>query len=214
MTLFVEDALAYAKARPILDPAHDFSHSERVLVNAQKIQAKEGGDLEVLSIAAAFHDLGNLPKDHPEAKKSAYLSAEIARKYLSEKGWEDERIRLVEDCIVCHSFSLGEEPKSHEARVFQDADRLESLGAFGIARTFMIGGRIAEALFHPTDPWFETDRPLEDKRYTIDHYFKKVLKLESLFKTETGKEFARKRTEFIEQFLVQMRSEMENRIEH
>jgi uncharacterized protein len=122
------------------DSAHDFSHSLRVLKNALLIAQTEGGDPEVLTAAAYLHDISNLPKNHPDSKMSSERSAELAAKILREHGFSEEKLALVKDAILCHSFSRGLTPQTHEGRIFQDADRLDSLGAVGIARTCMVGG--------------------------------------------------------------------------
>src|SRR6185437_3855324 len=99
-----------ARQAAAADPAHDFSHSLRVLANALQISRVEGGDPEVLEAAAYLHDIANLPKNHPESRLSSERSAFAAEKILSDAGFSADQIGKAKDAILCHSFSRGLTP--------------------------------------------------------------------------------------------------------
>ena len=109
--------------------------------------------------------------------------------------------------IEAHSFSANIPPLTLEAKIVQDADRLDSLGMLGVARTFYIAGRMGSGLYHPGDPGAE-HRPLDDRRYAIDHFPAKLLKLSDGFQTETGAKLAKERHERLSLFLSLFRDEI------
>jgi uncharacterized protein len=191
----------YVKESSHSDTAHDFSHFARVLSNAALIAQKEGGDLDIIIASALLHDIKNLPKGHPQAKSSSSLSAQHAAKVLIEFGFPKEKIAIVQDAILCHSFTRGLKPKTLEGKILQDADRLDGLGAIGIARVFSVGGSNNRAIYHSEDPFGRTARELDDKMFCVDHYFKKLFKLSDLMQTETGRQLALERIEVMHQYL-------------
>src|SRR5690349_1779816 len=148
----MESIRKLAEEAAAADPAHDFTHSLRVLANALKIADSEGGDREVLEAAAFLHDIANLPKNHPESHLSSERSAAHAEQILRDYGFSEEKIAKAKDAILCHSFSRGLTPQTLEGRIFQDADRLDALGAIGIARTFAVGGATNRPLYSADDP--------------------------------------------------------------
>ncbi len=116
-------------------------------------------------------------------------------------GWSADKSDAVAHAIMAHSYSAGIEPRSIEARILRDADRLDALGAIGIARTFAVSGRLGRPLYDVTDPE-AMRRPLDDASYALDHFAAKLLKLEDGMLTETGRYLAKQRTEFMRQFLA------------
>jgi len=100
------------------DPAHDFSHSRRVLANALRIARTEGGDLDVLAAAAYLHDIANLPKNHPHSHLSSERSAEQAEEIARELGFSPDAIVRLKDAVLCHSYSRGLTPTTLEGRIF------------------------------------------------------------------------------------------------
>ena len=190
------------------DPAHDFSHSRRVLANALRIAAVEGGDTDVLTAAAYLHDISNLPKNHPESHLSSERSALAAEKILRDNGFSEEKIIQTKDAILCHSFSRGLTPKTLEGRIFQDADRLDSLGAIGIARTFTVGGATNRPLYDIDDPFMATNRAPNDKQNTLDHFAAKLFKLGDMMQTPTGKKLAQERIAVMTEFVQRLREEV------
>jgi uncharacterized protein len=117
--------------------------------------------------------------------------------------WRPEIVHAIE----AHSFSAGIAPRTLEAKVVQDADRLEALGAVGLARCLMLGGALGRPLYAAEDP-FCAQRPPDDRAATVDHFFAKLLRLEATMQTESGRREARRRTEYLREFLAQLRREI------
>jgi len=192
-------------------PAHDFQHVLRVYKNAETISKQEKGsvDLDVVLAAALLHDIVVYPKGSIKTINSADDSAEIAKKILLEyKNYPREKIEKVADAIRTHSYSKKLVPRSLEGKILQDADRLDAIGAIGIARTFSVGGSENRSLYNPTDPFYKSERQLDDTQWTLDHIKKKLLILKNSMHTKTAKKIAEERTEFMELFLNQLRSEI------
>lgn len=177
------------------DGAHDLGHLHRVWANAQTIAAGESGaDLEVLEAAAYFHDAVNLPKNSPDRARASTLSADLARQVLPGLGFPVAKLEAVAHAIAAHSFSANIPAETLEARILQDADRLEALGAIGLARLYHIGGQMGGGLFHPDDP-LALNRPLDDKAHALDHLEVKLFPLVARMQTATGRAMAETRAE-------------------
>ncbi len=191
------------------DGSHDIHHARRVLLNAKEIAERESAavDLRVLTAAAYLHDLVNLPKDSPDRSRASSLSAEAARPILESLGFEETEIAASQHAIVAHSFSANIPPESLEAKILQDADRMEALGALGIARTFYVAGKLSSALFDGDDP-FGTDRQLDDSRFAVDHFKVKLLGLADTMQTDAGKRVAIERTDSMRRFLDDLAGEI------
>jgi uncharacterized protein len=191
-------------------PAHDFQHILRVYRNAEMISKQEESvDLDIVLAAALLHDLVVYPKGSSKTINSADDSAEIAKKILLEyKNYPREKIEKVADAIRTHSYSKRLVPETLEGKILQDADRLDAIGAIGIARTFSVGGSENRSLYNPTDPFYESERQLDDMQWTLDHIKKKLMILKNSMYTKTAKKIAEERTEFMELFLNQLRKEI------
>ncbi|MFC0337632.1 uncharacterized protein SAMN05421848_1578 [Kushneria avicenniae] len=174
------------------DGAHDLAHLERVWRNVQCIAAEEGGDRALLLAATVLHDGVHVAKNDPRRAQASQLAADQAREILSTTGWESPRIEAVAHAIEAHSFSAGITPQTLEARILQDADRLDSLGALGVARCFYTAGQMGGALYDPFDPQAD-GRALDDQRFTLDHFQTKLLTLKEGFQTATGRRLAAQR---------------------
>lgn len=170
------------------DPSHDVAHLARVHANAMRIAEGEGGDRELLGVAAILHDCVQVEKDDPRRRLASRMAAERARRLMS-RAWDAARLDALAHAIEAHSYSGGVEPRTVEARILRDADRLDQLGALGVARAFQVGGRIGRALYDPADPRAE-DRPLDDVAYTLDHFRTKLLLLEEGLVTVEGRRLA------------------------
>lgn len=198
------------KARPFYDngdPAHDFVHIQRVVGNCKGLGVAVGANLELLLPAAILHDVVNLPKNHPERLTASRMAAEKSERILQESGYNDSEIKQIAEIITEHSYSLGKKPSSIESAVLQDADKLDALGAIGIMRTVTCGCRLGSSYYSVTDP-FASSRELNDRSFTIDHFFTKLFKLPELMNTETAKKEAQKRVEFMRSFLGQLGDEI------
>jgi len=189
------------------DGSHDASHLQRVWRNATRIQAAEGGNTEILLAAAILHDCVSVEKNSPLRSQASRLAAEKAAKLLTELGWSRAKVTAVAHAIEAHSFSAGIVPETLEAKILQDADRLDAIGMIGAARCFYIAGRLGSSLYDPRDPEAR-NRPYDDKRYTIDHFHTKLLKLASGFQTDTGARLAHLRHERLRRFLDEFMDEI------
>ncbi|MBT2373916.1 HD domain-containing protein [Pseudomonas fluorescens] len=194
------DTLLPHALEPSEDGAHDLSHLQRVWHNARSIQAEEGGDLEVLLAAVLLHDCVAVEKNSPLRSKASALAATKAEKVLQALNWQPARIAAVTHAIETHSFSAGLTPNSLEARIVQDADRLDSLGMIGVARTFYTAGRMGSALYDPADPT-ALNRDYDDKRFCLDHFQTKLLHLADGFQTATGQHLAQVRHQRLKGFM-------------
>ena len=190
------------------DASHDIHHARRVKFNALAIAEAEACDSHTILIASAYlHDLINLPKNAPNRSQASRLSAEAAMPILLQLGYDEATIESIQHCIEAHSFSANIEPQTLEAKIVQDADRLESLGSLGIARTFYIAGKMDSGLFDGGDP-FATQRELDDKAFAVDHFKIKLLGLAQTMKTDAGKQIAQQRIDIMQQFLSSLATEL------
>lgn len=191
------------------DGSHDLHHARRVLLNAKEIAKREpdSADERQLTAAAYLHDLVNVSKDSPQRSQASRLSAEAAGPILEKLGFVEQEIAAIQHSITAHSFSASIQPKTLEAKILQDADRMESVGALGIARTFYTAGKMASGLFHGDDPFAE-GRALDDARYAVDHFRAKLLGLCETMQTAAGKMVAEERTVFMREYLDQLADEI------
>ena len=189
------------------DGAHDLSHIVRVWQNARLIQAVEGGDLRLVAAATLLHDCVHIPKNSPERARAADLAADKAFILLSELGWSGPDLEVVIGAIRTHSYSNHRNPTTIEGRILQDADRLDAIGAIGIARCFYTAGHMRSKLYHLSDPEGK-ERDLDDASYALDHFPRKLFKLTANFTTQEGSNLAEKRgvnlREFYNHFLEEV----------
>ncbi len=190
------------------DPAHDFHHIMRVYKNAEIIGRSEGADMEVLLPAVLLHDIVVYPKGSAKSSRSSDESADLAKKILDNYGCPRKKINQICYCIRAHSYSKKVVPTSLEGRILQDADRLDALGAIGIARTFSVSGSENRTFYNADDPFCRSDRNLDDNRWTLDHFQTKLLKLEENMHTEAAKKIAQERTKFMMLFIRQLQKEI------
>ena len=184
---------------PGSDGSHDQSHLLRVWKNARGIQQKEGGDLELLAAAVLLHDCVAVEKNSPQRSQSSRLAAHKAEGLLRNLGWTQLRADRVKHAIEAHSFSAGIAPETLEARILQDADRLDALGSVGIARCFYTAGRMNSRLYDPQDPRAQA-RELDDRVFALDHFQAKLLNPHDRFQTVEGARMAEQRHQRLERF--------------
>lgn len=189
------------------DPAHDISHVQRVVQNTIRLTREENGNAAVTVPAAWLHDCVSVAKDSPLRAQASKLAATEAIRFLESINYPSELLPQIHHAIEAHSFSANIETNTMDARIVQDADRLEAVGAIGITRCFLTGGSLGTALYEPSDPFAENRDP-DDRRYTLDHFYCKLLGLAETMKTEAGKVEAIKRTEYMRGFLGQLRLEI------
>ncbi len=181
------------------DPAHDLAHLDRVWSNARAI-ADEQTDMQVLLAACYLHDLVNLPKNDPNRHLASRLSAQESEPILGDLGFDAASIRATQHAIEAHSFSANIPPRTAEARILRDADRLDALGAIGIARTFVVAGALGRDLYDPDDPFAEA-RALDDLKFSLDHWKVKLLTLPADMLTPAGRALAQERMSQMLEFL-------------
>ena len=194
---FVKEKLEGAEA------GHDWFHIERVWKLSKKIAEKEGGNLEVIELSALLHDIAD-PKFH---NGDETLALKISQNFLEELHVEGELIEQVLFVIKNISFkNRAEAPENPplELQIVQDADRLDAIGAIGIARTFNFGGFKNNLMYHPE---IKPNLGMNKEEYkksngtTINHFYEKLLLLKDLMNTETAKKIASERHDFMLQFL-------------
>ena len=187
------------------DPAHDFSHISRVYKNATIIGREEGADMQVLLLAALLHDVGSEKKhEHGEPEGQGKKAVEA---FLESIGLEEQAREKVLYAVDVHRFSGKIVPVTLEARILQDADRLDAIGAMGIARVFLTGGALGRELYSPDDPFCRAREP-DDTKWNLDHFYKKLLKLESGMHTKSGKKLAAGRTTILRRYLLDLEEEI------
>jgi len=189
------------------DSAHDFEHVMRVYKNAQRICKKEKANETLVLSAALLHDIVSYPKSDKRSKLSSIQSAKKSEQILKKYDFSKEEITIISDAIRDHSFSQNKKPYTIEGKILQDADRLDAIGAIGIARVFATGGSLKRPFYNIDDPFCKKRTP-DDKTWTVDHFYQKLLKLESLMNTKSGKAEAKKRIKLLKEFLKELKQEL------
>ena len=189
------------------DSAHDFEHVMRVYKNAKKICQKENANEKLILCAVLLHDVVSYPKSDKRSKLSSFESSKKSIQILQKYDFSEEEILIVSNAIRDHSFSQGRVPETIEGKILQDSDRLDALGAIGIARVFATGGSLGRPFYDADDPFCKKRLP-DDKTWTVDHFFQKLLKLESLMNTESGMAEAKTRTDVLRVFLRHLEREL------
>jgi len=191
----IERTREFAKSFFEREGTHGFSHVERVFNLCMHIGREEGADLEVLALAALLHDIARPLEDAGKVEDHAAEGARISRQFLRSLGYPEEKVEAVAHAIEAHRFSKGPEPRTLEAKILSDADKLDAIGAIGIARVFMYSG--------------EHGRDIET---SLRHFEDKILKLKDLMYTETAKRIAEDRHRFTVEFIERIRREIEGEL--
>lgn len=191
------------------DTAHDISHFRRVWNTSQRLMKDRAVDALVILTACYFHDIVSLPKNHPQRGRSSQLAAERTIAILRDDftDFPAHHYAAIRHAIEAHSFSAGITPLTDEARIVQDADRLEALGAIGLARVFAVSGALGVPLFDPEDP-FADGRELNDRAWALDHFQTKLLRLPETMQTAAGRQLARQRADVLIQFMARLSAEL------
>ena len=200
LTLWQPRLLALATAGLGDDGAHDINHLQRVWRNAALL-LQQHAEADALTVMAAcyLHDLVNLPKNHPERHLASRQADALACRQLAELDFPEDKLAGVAHAIATHSFSADLTPTTIEAQIVQDADRIDALGAVGLARLFYTAARMDSALAHGTDP-LAAHRPLDDKAYALDHIVTKLDKLPGKMQTRAGRALAEQRLAVLTDF--------------
>lgn len=190
------------------DPAHDFLHFLRVVRTAKQIAQEERADLAVVVPAAWLHDLINVPKDDPRRAQASRMSAEAAVDFLKQIHYPAHHLDAIAHAITAHSFSAGVRAETLEARVVQDADRLDGLGAIGIARCFASAGVMRRSFYEEQDPFCERGRAVDDRRFTVDHFYAKLFQVAETLQTPAGRAEGARRVQVMRRFLKDLGGEI------
>jgi uncharacterized protein len=191
------------------DGSHDRSHLLRVWHNAISIADQEAScDRTVLTAAVILHDCVAVEKNAPQRAQASRLAAAHARSILAALGWDASAIARTAHAIEAHSFSADIAPETLEARILQDADRLDAIGAIGIARCFYVAGRMGSSLYDPQDP-SASDRLFDDRNFALDHFGAKLFKIAANFQTKSGQALADARTQTMHGFVRALLDEIE-----
>lgn len=196
----------YLSNNPTSDGSHDISHFKRVWELANRLSSTKEDHLVILA-SCYFHDIVNYPKNDPRRSQSSKDAAIKAAEILNDLQFPFDKIDSVKHCIEAHSYSANIPTKTKEAEIVQDADRMEALGAIGLARTFYVSGLMKRKLFCPDDPFAE-NRELDDNKFALDHFYIKLLGLPMTMKTEKGRIEAQKRAAVLERFILDLKEEL------
>jgi uncharacterized protein len=203
---------------PASDPVHGFDHIQRVYHLAERLALAAKADLEIVRAAALLHDAGDSLDTGPGAAGDNadnrlghhHVSALFARQVLQAQGWSDERINAVEHCIRAHRFRDDrEQPETIEAQVLFDADKLDAIGATGVARAVAYAARAGQpAYFPPSDSFLQNGQMEAGEAHSAYHEFLfKLRKLQDRLYTPAARQIAAERHAFMESFFIRLASE-------
>lgn len=189
------------------DTAHDLNHIKRVVKTTLYLSDIEKADIEITLPAACLHDCVAVAKDSPLRAQASRLASKAAVEFLAGIGYPGSLLPGIAHAIEAHSFSANIPCATLEARVVQDADRMDALGAIGVARCFSVGGQFGLPLFNPDDPFCERREP-DESAWTIDHFYTKLFRLPDTMQTDAGREEAQRRVAVMRSYLEQLRQEI------
>jgi len=202
---FVKQTLENAEA------GHDFWHILRVLKLSEKIGQTEGGDSFIIQLGALLHDIADSKFHNGDETIGPKIAREFLEKQHVDNKTIDHIVKIIENISFKNSFE-GQKFTSKELEIIQDADRLDAIGAIGIARAFVYGGHKNNPIYNPD---LKVNLNMSKEEYkkgdtsTINHFYEKLLKLKGMMNTPTGIKLAEKRHRFMEQFLEQFYEEWE-----
>jgi uncharacterized protein len=193
------------------DAVHDFEHVQRVYRMAERLAQAEGADLEIVRAAALLHDVeGTAPGEAARANHH-HASADFAAEILAAEGWSNERISAVQHCIRAHRFRDNREPpQTIEAKVLFDADKLDVLGAVGVARVLIYAALAGEPLYaEPSEHFIRSEQKDLDEPHSAYHeYLFKLSKIKDRLFTPTARMLAVGRHQYLEDYFNQLKMEL------
>lgn len=179
----------------------------RVVATAEKLCEQEKARWEIVAPAAWLHDIVSVPKNDPRRSRASRLSAEEACRRLRALDYPEQLLGDIGHAIEAHSFSANIEPRTPEACIVQDADRLDGIGAIGVARCFAVAGMLRRPFYEANDPFCRNRTP-DDSVYTVDHFYAKLIKTAKTLKTNAGREEGARRLEFMNRYLSELEREI------
>jgi uncharacterized protein len=194
---------------PEQDPVHGFDHILRVLKTAEHLAAAEGADAEIVRAAVLLHDASGAETGGENRAEHQYHSADFAREVLAAEGWSDERIEAVQHCIRAHRFRGSEKPATLEAKVVFDADKLDVIGAYGVARTLAYDVVMGWPFFaEPSAHFMQTGEKEADETHSSYHEFLfKLSKIKDRLHTATARKMGEQRQKFLADYFAQLAGE-------
>jgi uncharacterized protein len=198
----VEQARRYYEGA---DAIHDFDHVQRVLALAERLAREENADLEIVRTATLLHDVARGQHDRPVADH-AQAGAEFARQVLT--GHPPEKVEAVAHAVAAHRFRTGPDPQTLEARVLHDADKLDAIGAIGVARAFAFGGFKGQRLWADVPPDYRESRTTGHEHTPVHEYQIKLSKIKERLLTESARRLAEDRHTFMVGFFAQLEQEV------
>lgn len=186
---------------------HDYNHTMRVYKLAYNIAIQEHANLEIVSLAALLHDVDDVKLTQSINYQNARL---LMNKYGIDKA-QEEVIAIIQD--VSFKGNQSKSPSTLEGKIVQDADRLDAIGAIGIARAFTFGGNHNRPLYNDENPVLNMDEASyrQHKSSTINHFYEKLLLLKDMMNTDTAKELAYQRHQFMKNYLEEFYDEIEGK---
>jgi len=207
-----------AVKKELSDSAHGIHHTERVYHLCKKLSS-EKVDEDVLLPAAILHDIARDQEDNDDSRKTdhAELGAEMSEKILMEIGFEQNKIEEIKHCIRTHRFRGNKKSETIEAKILSDADKLDAIGAVGVARMFMLAGQFEEHIYRFVDPELYAEKNMTQDgmvKKISDHspnleYELKLKKIPERLYTEKAKEIAKERLDHMESFFSRLEREIE-----
>jgi uncharacterized protein len=195
---------------PEKDPVHGFDHVQRVYQMAEHLAQAEGADLEIVRAAALLHDaVGAMPDDLAVRHEHHVASADFARQVLRAEGWPEERIQAVEHCIRAHRYRSTETPQTLEAQVLFDADKLDVLGAWGVARTIAYAVQAGQPIYaEPSQQFLDSGQVLIGEPHSSYHeYLFKLQHVHQRLFTRTAQSIAQERHAALVNFYERLAAE-------
>ena len=205
----IEEAKSWYSSQ---DPVHDFAHVMRVYFMAERLARAEQADLEIIRAAVLLHDAeGSETAGGEEGRTNHHhASAEFARQILQSEGWSDERIEQVQHCIRAHRFrDQSEHPQTLEAKILFDADKLDVIGAIGVARTIAFSVIVSQPFYaRPSERFLKTGEKEPGEQHSSYHeYLFKLSKVKDLMFTPEARAIADRRHNFMVEYFDHLRAE-------
>jgi uncharacterized protein len=198
------------------DPVHDFDHILRVLALAERVAREEGADLEIVRAAVLLHDASGAAPGDAAGQRARHheVSADFAREVLAGEGWPDERIEAVQHCIRAHRFRGTEAPRTLEAKILFDCDKLDVLGAIGVARTVAYAALAGQPLTgEPSEKFKATGEKEPGEPHTPYHEFLfKLSRVKDRMQTATARQIAEDRHRYLKEYFERLALEVSGQL--